>query len=72
MNNVILSGIDHGEIFVHYETHGGGMGAGLAVRISGAHSHMTNTLNTPIEELSWAPLEISEYRLADVERPAKR
>ena len=29
MNNVILSGIDHeGQIFVHYETHGGGMGAG--------------------------------------------
>ena len=33
MNNVILSGIDHeGQIFVHYETHGGGMGAGLAVQ----------------------------------------
>ena len=34
MNNVILSGIDHeGQIFVHYETHGGGMGGpGLAVQ----------------------------------------
>ena len=29
MNNVILSGADsEGRVFVHYETHGGGMGAG--------------------------------------------
>ena len=77
MNNVILSGVDHeGHIFVHYETHGGGMGAGPGgAGISGAHSHMTNTLNTPIEELELEyPLEISEYRLADAESafPAKR
>ena len=44
------------------------MGAGPSgAGISGAHSHMTNTLNTPIEELELEyPLEISEYRLADV------
>ncbi|MEC8049629.1 MAG: hydantoinase B/oxoprolinase family protein [Myxococcota bacterium] len=70
MNNVILSGADNeGRVFVHYETHGGGMGAGPGGNgLSGTHSHMTNTLNTPIEELELEyPLEISEYRLAEAE-----
>ena len=41
-----------GESFTHYETHGGGAGAGP--KRSGSHAlqtHMTNTRNTPIEAL---------------------
>lgn len=41
-----------GRPFTHYETHGGGAGAGP--RRAGAHAlqtHMTNTRNTPIEAL---------------------
>ena len=41
-----------GESFTHYETHGGGAGAGP--KRAGAHAlqtHMTNTRNTPIEAL---------------------
>lgn len=68
MNNVTIGGFDHsGKPFTYYETIGGGTGAGKDYPgISGVHSHMTNTLNTPIEafELSY-PLKISEYSLRD-------
>ena len=54
MNNVLLGGIDQrhapGRPFVHYETLGGGAGAGPNGHGADAiHTHMTNTLNTPIE-----------------------
>ncbi|MGE4614795.1 MAG: hydantoinase B/oxoprolinase family protein [Planctomycetota bacterium] len=48
MNNLVM-GNEHG---AHYETIGGGCGAGPDRHgASGRHVHMTNTLNTPIERL---------------------
>ncbi|QDV06559.1 Acetophenone carboxylase delta subunit [Planctomycetes bacterium Poly30] len=53
MNNLSFGGTTaSGRSFTHYETHGGGAGAGP--RFAGAHAvqtHMTNTRNTPIEAL---------------------
>lgn len=67
MNNVTLGGIDPrtGTPFAYYETAGGGMGgrpgqAGL----SGVHTHMSNTRNTPVEAFEQAfPLRIRTYGL---------
>lgn len=49
----------------YYETLGGGMGAhAQGAGLSGVQSHMTNTLNTPIEVLETRfPLRIREYSL---------
>lgn len=49
----------------YYETMGGGMGAGPAgAGLSGRQTHMTNTLNTPIESLeSHYPLRVLHYGL---------
>ncbi len=64
MNNITIGGFDDdGNQWTYYETIGGGSGAGISYKgISGIHSHMTNTLNTPIEalELSY-PLRIIKY-----------
>jgi len=67
MNNVALGGIDpdRGAGFAYYETIGGGMGAS-AVRdgLSGVHTHMTNSLNTPLEALEiYLPIRIRRYSL---------
>ncbi len=65
MNNVLLGGRRDEEEFAYYETIGGGEG-GLPFRsgMSGVHTHMTNTLNTPVEALEVAyPLRVEEYRL---------
>ncbi len=66
MNNVTLGGTDlNGKPFAYYETMGGGMGGrnGLA-GLSGVHTHMSNTRNTPIEALEQAlPLRITTYAL---------
>lgn len=54
MNNLSFGGIDprRGEPFAYYETIAGGMGARpSADGLSGVHTHMTNSLNTPIEAL---------------------
>jgi N-methylhydantoinase B len=63
MNNVTIGNDD----FVYYETLAGGHGGGVAGRgLSGRHSHMTNTRNTPIEALEAAlPLRVLEYSLRD-------
>ncbi|MEZ5978225.1 MAG: hydantoinase B/oxoprolinase family protein [Planctomycetota bacterium] len=46
------SGRGASESFTHYETHGGGAGAGPSGDgESGIHCHMTNTRNTPIESI---------------------
>lgn len=67
MNNLTVGGFDQGKQFVYYETIAGGHGAGPNGNgISGRHSHMTNTLNTPIEALENAmPLRVLEYSLRD-------
>src|SRR6202521_1390674 len=57
MNNPPLGGIDPRtkEPFAYYETIGGGMGARPSKSgVSGVHTHMTNSLNTPAEALEYA------------------
>ena len=65
MNNVAIGGIDPrtGEPFAYYETLGGGMGANpYGHGESAIHSHMTNTLNTPIEALEYSyPFMVKSY-----------
>ncbi len=67
MNNLTIGGIDprNGQEFSYYETVAGGMGARPALDgMSGVHTHMTNSLNTPAEALEYAyPLRVREYRL---------
>ncbi len=67
MNNVALGGIDvrTGRPFTVYETIAGGFGARRdRDGIDGIHSHMTNTLNTPIEALEASyPLRVERYEL---------
>ena len=62
MNNLAM-GSRQGSGWDYYETLGGGMGAGVAGGgLSGVQTHMTNTLNTPIEVLESAfPLRIRRY-----------
>jgi N-methylhydantoinase B len=65
MNNTTVGGTDPrtGEPFAYYETVGGGMGAGpTGPGLSGVHSHMSNSLNTPIEALEHAyPFRVVHY-----------
>ncbi len=67
MNNVTIGGQDaeRATAFAYYETIGGGMGARPASDgPSAIHSHMTNTLNTPIEALEYAyPLQVMCYEV---------
>ncbi|MFZ5810637.1 MAG: hydantoinase B/oxoprolinase family protein [Thermodesulfobacteriota bacterium] len=67
MNNVAVGGLDPrtNQPFAYYETLAGGMGAGASgPGESAVHSHMTNTLNTPVEALEYAyPLLVREYGL---------
>jgi len=67
MNNLTIGGIDPrvGQEFSYYETIAGGMGARPSLDgMSGVHTHMTNSLNTPAEALEYAyPLRVREYRL---------
>lgn len=67
MNNIACGGFDPARrrAFAYYETIGGGAGAGASADgLSGVHSHMTNSLNTPIEALENAlPLRIRRYGL---------
>ena len=54
-----------GGAFTYYETIAGGCGGAQGrLGASATHSHMTNTLNTPIEALEHAyPLRVDEYSL---------
>jgi N-methylhydantoinase B len=67
MNNVALGGLVEGRPFVYYETIGGGHGAGpMGAGLSGRHSHMTNTRNTPVEALERdLPVRVLEYGLRE-------
>jgi N-methylhydantoinase B len=65
MNNLTIGGIDPrtGQPFAYYETIAGGMGARpTRPGVSGVHTHMTNSLNTPAEALEYAyPLRVRRY-----------
>jgi N-methylhydantoinase B len=67
MNNLTIGGIDprSGEPFAYYETVAGGMGARPNKDgVSGVHTHMTNSLNTPAEALEHAyPVRLRQYSL---------
>ncbi len=66
MNNVLF-GIDGAQMLVHYETLAGGAGGGPeGVGADAIHTHMTNTLNTPVEALERAfPVRIDRYSVID-------
>ncbi|HEY0384989.1 MAG TPA: hydantoinase B/oxoprolinase family protein, partial [Pyrinomonadaceae bacterium] len=67
MNNLTIGGIDPrtNTEFAYYETVAGGMGARPTLDgLSGVHTHMTNSLNTPAEALEYAyPLRVRVYRI---------
>jgi len=66
MNNFTLGGLGpDGEPFAYYETIAGGMGARATLDgLDGIHTHMTNSLNTPIEALeSFYPVRVRRYAL---------
>ncbi len=67
MNNVAVGGVDprSGREFAYYETIAGGSGGGPnRPGVSGVHTHMTNTRNTPIEALeAYYPLRVRQYRI---------
>jgi len=67
MNNVAMGIRSEKQSWDYYETLGGGMGAGPdGGGINGVQTHMTNTLNTPIEALEMRfPLRITRYGLRD-------
>jgi N-methylhydantoinase B len=65
MSNLTIGGRDPrtGEPFTYYETAAGGMGARPGLDgISGVQTHMTNSLNTPVEALEYAyPFRVLRY-----------
>ncbi len=67
MNNLTVGAMVDGQQFVYYETIAGGHGATPQGHgVSGRHSHMTNTLNTPIEALEYSlPLRVWRYGLCE-------
>lgn len=67
MSNVMAGGTAaDGSAWAFYETNGGGMGARPnADGIDGIHTHMTNTLNTPIEAIErYFPIRLTKYEFA--------
>ena len=69
MNNVAMGQLktDSESGWNYYETIGGGMGAGRHNDgVSAVQTHMTNTLNTPIESLEMHyPLRLVQYTIRD-------
>ncbi len=67
MNNTTIGGMDErsGRPFTYYETLAGGVGGSARNHgESAVHSHMTNTLNTPIEALEYSyPFQVTEYSI---------
>lgn len=66
MNNLAMGArLDDGRRWDYYETIGGGMGASAAgAGCSAVQTHMTNTLNTPVESLeSHYPLRVKRYEI---------
>lgn len=69
MNNLTLGGWDpfRNRHFAYYETIGGGSGASISLDgASAVQSHMTNTLNTPVEALEFFyPLRVRQYSIRE-------
>jgi N-methylhydantoinase B len=71
MNNLTIGGIDDRSgtaiPFAYYETIAGGSGASAVCDgVSGVHTHMTNSLNTPAEALEYSyPFRVTRYSLRD-------
>jgi N-methylhydantoinase B len=65
MNNLAMGSDSESHRWDYYETIGGGMGAGRqGGGLHGVQTHMTNTLNTPVEVIeSRFPLRIKRYAL---------
>lgn len=66
MNNVTIGSVDAAaRLWSYYETIAGGEGATpRRDGMSGVHTHMTNTLNTPIEALEHAyPMRVTRYTI---------
>jgi len=67
MNNFTFGGVDPrtNQPVAYYETVSGGMGARPTMDgLSGIHTHMTNSMNTPIEALEHAyPVRLLRYSL---------
>jgi len=67
MNNLTFGGIDPrtNQPVAYYETVSGGMGARPTMDgLSGVHTHMTNSLNTPVEALEHAyPIQVMRYAI---------
>ncbi len=69
MNNVVAGGFDAAKNrpFTYYETLAGGAGGGPnRDGMSAVHTHMTNTLNTPVEMIETAyPMRVREYAVIE-------
>ena len=65
MNNIMMGGSYKGRTWAFYETIGVGLGGGNDREgIDGMQANMTNTMNTPIEEIERSyPLLIRQYEL---------
>jgi N-methylhydantoinase B len=67
MNNFTFGGVDPrtNQPVAYYETVAGGMGARPTMDgISGIHTHMTNSMNTPVEAMEHAyPVRVTRYAL---------
>jgi len=65
MNNLAMGSAVAGESWDYYETIGGGMGAGPRMRgLNAVQTHMTNTLNTPLEVLEQRyPVRLHRYEV---------
>jgi N-methylhydantoinase B len=69
MNNIAIGGFDTARRrpFAYYETLAGGAGGGAAAHgLDAVHTHMTNTLNTPVESLEMTyPFRVIEYSVRE-------
>ncbi len=67
MSNITVGGYDvsRGKDFTYYETIAGGMGARPNCDgIDAIHTHMTNTMNTPIEAIETSyPMQVEQYAI---------
>jgi N-methylhydantoinase B len=67
MSNLAFGGVVGTQPFAYYETIAGGAGGGpTGPGTSAIHTHMTNTMNTPVEALeAYYPLRIRRYAIRE-------